>query len=98
MKTTVTENTFMDSFGDRENFSYDGKLALFEYIEEMEEEMGIQLELDPIALCYEFVEYDSLEELHEAYEKENYPTLDVLEEHTQVIHMKGTDSFIIQSF
>ena len=100
MKTTVTRHNFIDSFtgGYKENFSYDGKLAMFEYIEEMEEEMGIELELDPIALCCEYSEYDSLKEFHENYDKEEYPDLETLREHTQVIEISGTDGFLIQDF
>jgi hypothetical protein len=98
MKNTVTRHDFIDSFGDRENFSYDGKLALFEYIEEMEEEMGIELELDPIALCCDYAEYENLKEFQGEYDKEEYPDLETLREHTQVIELSGTDGFIIQAF
>jgi hypothetical protein len=98
MKNTVTRHEFMDSFGDRENFSYDGMTALFEYIEEMEEEMGIELELDPIALCCDYTEYSSLEEFHGSYNKEEYPTMESIEESTQIIPIDGTDGFIIQAF
>jgi hypothetical protein len=75
MKNTVTRHEFIDSFkgGYAENFSYDGKLALFEYIEQVEEEMQI-------------------------YNKEEYPNLEVLQEHTQIISISGTDGFIIQAF
>jgi hypothetical protein len=100
MKNTVTRHEFIDSFkgGYAENFSYDGKLALFEYIEQVEEEMQIELELDPIGLCCEYNEYASLEEFHGNYNKEEYPNLEVLQEHTQIISISGTDGFIIQAF
>ena len=100
MKKTITRQEFIDSFtgGYKENFSYDGKLALFDSLEELEESCDIEIELDPIGLCCEFTEYESLEEFHENYPKKGYPTLEVIEEHTQVIRIGNTDGFIIQDF
>ena len=61
MKQTVTESMFIDSFPEsyKDNFSYEGKKALFEYLEELEEGCNQELELDPIALCCEYSEYES---------------------------------------
>ena len=100
MKSTVTRNEFIDGFcgGYANNFSYDGKVALFEHFEEFEESCGEELEFDPIAICCDYNEYDSLEEFHGDYNKEEYPTLDIIEEHTQVIPIEGTERFIIGAF
>jgi len=64
MKQTVTENMFIDSFtgGYKDNFSYEGKKALFEWLEQYEDDCDTELELDPIALCCEFTEFASIEE------------------------------------
>jgi len=43
-------------------WSYNGARALAEYLEELEEDCGIELELDVVALRCEFSEYASLEE------------------------------------
>lgn len=52
---------FCDAFreADRtENFSYQGKKALFDYLEEYSDSTGEPVELDVIALCVEYNEDD----------------------------------------
>jgi hypothetical protein len=100
MKTTVNTHDFVDAFdaynrGD--NFSDDGLIALFDYLTELEEACGIDIELDVIALCCEYTEYESLEAFHDCYDAEDYPDLDILRDYTTVIEI-DTDSFIIQDF
>ena len=85
MKDTINKNQFINWFRSNEqyknNFSYEGLSALFDYLEEMEESTGEELDFDPIALCCEYSEYDSFEELQEDYDgKELYPSLDDLED------------------
>lgn len=100
MRETVTLSRFRDAFHARnrgDNFSYEGLEALFNHIEEYEEGADIEWELDVIALCCDFTEYESLEEFHKDYDKEDYPDLETLQDHTQVIPF-GNESFIIQQF
>ena len=62
MKTTVNFSQFCDAFttmGRGDSFSYQAKLALYEYLEEMHEDCGIEYELDVVALDCEFCEYPS---------------------------------------
>lgn len=61
MIKTITFSDFCDEFsGERKNnFSYEGKRALFDYLEEYEESTGETVECDIIALCCEWTEYDS---------------------------------------
>jgi hypothetical protein len=98
MKETVNFSRFCDSFsGDyKNNFTYAGKKALFEYLEQYEEDTGEELELDPIAFCCDYSEYADLEEFQAEYGEE-YETIEDIEEKTQVIKING-DSFIIQQF
>lgn len=59
MKTTVNFSDFCDAFRkfDRDNnFSYAGKRALFDYLEEYEQSTGEEIELDVIALCCDYEE------------------------------------------
>lgn len=52
MVKTIGEFEFIDEFekmGRGNNFTYEGKKALFEYFEEYEEGTGQQIELDVIA-------------------------------------------------
>lgn len=73
MKTAVNFSDFCDRFAamDRnEQFSYDGKRALFDYLEEYEESTGQEIELDVIALCCEYTEYESAFEAVEQYDED----------------------------
>jgi len=52
---------FCDAFRDmdrNENFSYQGKKVLFDYLEGLSEDTGNDIELDVIALCCEYYEND----------------------------------------
>ena len=46
------------------NFTLDGAKALQAYYDELSEELGENIEFDPIAWCCEFSEYDSLAEAY----------------------------------
>ena len=94
MIDTVTQTEFVDRFVkiDRENnFSYWGRIALFEYFEQYEEDTGEQIEFDPIAICCEYTEYESLDELNEAYGKE-FEDLDEVSDYTSVIQVRKLNS------
>lgn len=57
MKTTITFSAFCDAFcamGRNDQFSYAGKRALFDFLEEVAPDM----ELDIIAICCEYYESD----------------------------------------
>jgi hypothetical protein len=100
MKQTVNSSDFHDAFermGRGDQFSYEALDALFDYLEQYEEETGEEMELDVIALCCDFTEYENLEEFNTEYGKE-CETLEDIEEFTQVIPIEGTDKFIIQNF
>ena len=102
MKQTVNFTMFCDKFTStdrKENFSYDGLRALFDYLEEYEESCGEEIELDIIALCCDFTEYDNLDEFRSEYGKgEDYPTIDKIRDRTTVIDIPDGDGFIIQVF
>lgn len=99
MKQSVNLYDFEQAFKDHErqnNFSYEGLKALFEYLENYEEDTGSELELDVIALCCEYSEYDSLEELQKDYS--DIESIEDLEDHTTVIKIEGSEGFIIQQY
>jgi len=68
MYMQVNETNFIDTFKamgrmktetSREgNFTLEGLRALFAYLEQAEEDNGREFELDPIALCCQFAEYN----------------------------------------
>jgi hypothetical protein len=69
MKTTASrydsERAFVDA-GRKENFSYEAMGLLFDYFEDYEEQTGEEIELDVIAICYEYTE-DTLEDIANNY-------------------------------
>lgn len=114
MKTSVNFSQFCDAFRNmnrNENFSYDGKRALFDYIEELEEledETGEEYELDVIALCCEYAESD-VEELIASYnidvseaegDEEEIAELveEYLNENTSVVGKLDNGSFVYAQF
>lgn len=61
---------FQDAFqimGRGDQFSYEALRALFDYLEQLEEDMGEQIELDVIALCCEYSEIEEDEEQYKEY-------------------------------
>ena len=63
MKQAVNFHAFQDGFSGnyRNYFSYNGKRALFDHLEDMETEEN-ELEFDPVGLCCEFTEYETADE------------------------------------
>tara|TARA_R100000773_G_scaffold39088_1_gene34436 strand:- start:282 stop:581 length:300 start_codon:yes stop_codon:yes gene_type:complete len=99
MIRTINEYDFIDAFrkmGREENFSRNGLIALYEELEMVENDIGQPIELDVIALCCEYAEYDNLEEFQADY-SEDYETIEDIQNETTVI-MIDADSFIIQQF
>jgi hypothetical protein len=92
----------------RDNFSYDGALALMEYLEQLSEDIGENIEYDPIAFCCDFAEYsDALECVEgdgydcdfsdcEDEEDKQKTAIEFLHENTTVIEFNG--GIIVQAF
>jgi hypothetical protein len=63
IKETVNESHFIDAFKQsdtyKNNFSYHGLKALYEYLEQLSEDIGEDIELDVVAICCDYREYDS---------------------------------------
>ncbi len=111
MKQDVNFSQFCDAFGEsrKNQFSYDGKSALFDYLEEYEESTDTEINLDIIALCCEYTEYESVKDYLQNYdtdeELETYEEVEefdkaVLQEisnKTTLIDVEG-EGFIIQSY
>jgi hypothetical protein len=97
MITTVNLHNFREAFRTLrpENFSYDGLAALFDYLEQHEEATGEPMELDVIALCCDYTEYESLAEYQASYGGAiAYPTVADIEHDCTVIYIAGSDGFI----
>ena len=95
IKKTVGKNEFMDEFKSirPNNFSYDGLIALYNYLEDLSDDVGEDVELDVIELCCEYEE-DSINYFLEQYELEN---IEDLKDNTVVIEVDA-DTIIIQKY
>jgi len=94
----INEYQFADAFKRirPDNFSYEGLKALYDYLEDYEDDTGGQIELDVIAICCDYYEYKDLKEFQEDY-SEDYESIEDIEQETTVIMIDDT-SFIIQAF
>ena len=100
MIDTITKYSFQDAFhkmGRGEQFSYEGLLALFDWFEELEDQGNEQMELDVIAICCNFSEYENLKEFQNDYGDE-YESLEDIENSTTLIKIEDEEGFIIQQF
>ena len=103
MKETVTVYRFRDAFMQsdtyKNNFSYEGLHALFDYIEQVEDDIGEEFELDVVGICCDYTEYDSLDDFNADYSSDDkvYTMADIREE-TVVIEIPDTERFIIGVF
>ena len=91
------ERAFVD-MGRKDQFTYEGKKALFEYLESYEDATGEQVELDVIAFCCEFTE-DSIQSIAENYsiDGDREEILEHLMDHTQVIEI-DEENIIIANY
>lgn len=101
----LNKSMFMDEFRKSEtykdNFTYEGLSALYDYLEELTESTGEDLELDIVAICCDYSEYD-IDELRQQYETlaedlEDTDFIFALEDRTTVLEV-GEDTYIIQDF
>ena len=102
MIRTITQQNFIDYFNTwhgrdyKNKFTYDGKISLFNYLVELEYDMGKQTEFDIVAISCDFSEYENLQEIQKLYDGIN--NIDDLRNHTEVIEIPNTTKLIIQDF
>jgi len=78
-----------------------GLSFLFEYYDNISEDIGENVEFDPVAVCCDWSEYGNIEEVREVYDlaEEDYPdfsdVLDYLEGVTTVLYDDYGDPTII---
>ena len=109
MKANVTQWEFEDRFKQsdtyKNNFTHSALKALYEYLTNIEDDIGEEIEFDMIALCCEYSEYksafeaaseygynvDQLDaEVMEGEEELEKNATEWLEDRTQVIPFDGT--------
>jgi len=100
---TVTFSDFVEEFrnyGREDQFSYEGKKALYDYLNDLSEDIGESIELDIIGICCDFTEYGSLKEFVNDYSYtigEDINDIEDIRDYTIVIPI-DSQSFIIQNF
>lgn len=97
MKQSINEYDFRNAFIQLrpDNFTYEGLTALYNHLEDLEQDTGQEIELDVIALCVDFSEYENLEEY-----KKNYSSINSIEDiqsATTYISIPNTTRFITQN-
>lgn len=110
MKQTVNFTAFLDAFnnaGRQDQFSYEALQAIFEYIEDYEQDTGEEVELDVIEICCNWTEatwqeiastYDI--DLSECEDEQDYRNVvrDCLDYNTQVFGVDNGDRFVYINF
>jgi hypothetical protein len=114
MKQTLMTYQIVDAlYRNKDNgFSYEGAKALADYLEQLEEDLGEDIELDVVAIRCEYTEYENYQELNDDYNlidfDKEYPDDDLegyekdnlikaeLENNTSIIEFDG--GIIIQNY
>ena len=101
MYTRVTEDNFRNTFltsDYKNNFSYNGLTALYDYFEELEADLGESIEFDLIAIACEYSEL-TIDELRDNYSVDkDIDVIEYLQENTIVIEIENSDRVIIQDY
>ena len=96
---TITLSRFVDYFTQsdqyKNNFSYEGLRALYNYLWALSEDMGEDIEMDYVAFSCEYSEYEDFKHFQEDYK--DIGNMDDLEQQTEVIKINDS-SFIIRAF
>ena len=95
MKDTITQSTFTDAMI-KNGFSYDGTIALFEHLEQYEQDCDHELEFDPIAFRCDYTEYDNFTDIKKEYS--DIRNMKDLERNTTVIQVPNSKKLIIQAY
>ena len=72
MKAYITQTDFIDTFKQshsyKNSFSYGALVALYEYLEDYEQDTGEEIEFDMVAICCDYSEYKNIEEFINDYQ------------------------------
>jgi hypothetical protein len=100
MKATIQLHDFIHCGALKDNFSYAGLVALFDYIEDYERDCGTEFDFDPVALRCAYTEYNNIKDAYENYlpadGSSELDMLEYLQNNTQVIEFEN--GVILQDF
>ena len=94
MKQSVSITNFIDAFEKMRpsNFTYEGLECLYNYLIDFEQDTNTEIELDVIAFCCDYSEWDNLEEYKKSYSSIN--SIDDIQSVTTYISIPKTERFI----
>ena len=97
MKQYVSITNFIDAFEKMRpsNFTYEGLECLYNYLLDFEQDTNTEIELDVIALCCDYQEWDNLEEYNKSYSSIN--SIKDIKDATTFIPIFKTARFITQN-
>ena len=104
MKKTVGKNQFLEAFrvmGRQNQFTRPALEALFDALEQMEQDTGQEMEMDVIGLCCDFTEYGSPQEAVAEYGEDiqdRDTAIEWLNERTWVIEIEDKYGVFIYVF
>ena len=102
LKTNINEYEFRDMFRAirPDNFSYSGLGALFGYLEELSEDIGEDIEMDVIAICCDYSEYESLLDFNQEYYElcELIPVIEFYGFNSKTLKTNEQPSLIVEGF
>ena len=77
------------------NFTYEGLECLYNYLIDFEQDTNTEIELDVIALCCDYSEWDNLEEYKKSYSSIN--SIKDIKDATTFIPIFKSNRFITQN-
>ena len=102
MKQTINEYQFIEGFRSLrpDQFSLPALRTLFAHLEELENDIGQDIEFDVIAICCDYSEL-TLEDVNRDYSADAdtlEKAADYFREHATVIPVEDSETLIIQNF
>lgn len=75
---TVYKDDFINAFKAirPDNFTRNGLEALYDYLDNLSDDINEHIELDVIAICCDYTQYETAYEAMEQYQPEDMPTVD----------------------
>ena len=101
MYTRISKYDFMEAFRNMDRydqFGYEALSALFDYIEDVEQDTGVEIDLDVIAICCDYT-VSTLKEVRDAYDlDEDVDVLEYLMDSTFLIATLPDGRVLYQNF
>jgi len=100
IKKDVTRYDFHEEFkqcGRGDQFSSEGLDLIYDYLNDYALTEDSNIDLDVIAICCDFAEYDSLKDFQCDYGDE-YVSMDMIDHNTILLQNNNSDTFVIQQF